>query len=52
LVHRKASPEKQTPHSSGVEIVLPGVHGERRVKIDADFDEATLRRVVSLLEEV
>lgn len=52
LVHQEASRVKQTHHSSGVEIVLLGVHRERRVKIDADFDEATLRRVVSLLEEV
>jgi hypothetical protein len=43
---------QRTAHPSGVEIIVVGVRGERRVKISSDFDEATLRRVVSLLEEV
>lgn len=37
---------------TGVEVVVAGAHGDRRVRVDADFDMATLRQVVSALEEV
>jgi len=37
---------------SGVAVVVPGSRGERRVSIETEFDAATLRRVVSVLEEV
>lgn len=38
--------------ASGVEVVLVGDHGERRIRIAAGFDMVTLRQVVSVLEEV
>lgn len=38
--------------ASGVEVVVAGVLAEWRVRVDANFDAVTLRRVVSLLEEV
>lgn len=51
VVQRAAGPATER-RTSGVEVVLAGVRAERRVRIDADFDAATLRRIVSLLEEV
>ncbi len=52
VVQRVANPAMPERRPSGVEVVLPGARGERRVRIDAAFDAATFRRVVSLLEEV
>lgn len=37
---------------AGVEIVLRGAQNERRVRVDSDFDQATLLRVMQVLEEV
>lgn len=52
VVQRVASPAMPDRRPAGVEVVLPGARGERRVRVDAAFDAATFRRVVSLLEEV
>lgn len=37
---------------SGVEIVVAGRRGNRRVRVDTEFDASTLRKVVAALEEV
>lgn len=39
------------PRVSGVEIFVPGRRGERRIRVDVEFDVVTLRQVVSALEE-
>lgn len=38
--------------SSGIEVVVPGTSGDRRVRVDTEFDTATFRRILSILEEV
>jgi hypothetical protein len=55
VVQRPTAPSVVPHHhqrASGVEVVLLGKHGERRIQIDAGFDATTLRQVVSVLEEV
>lgn len=37
---------------SGVEVLVAGRRGDRRVRVDVEFDSSTLRRVVATLEEV
>jgi hypothetical protein len=35
-----------------VEVVVPGRRGDRRVRVDVEFDATVLARVVAALEEV
>jgi hypothetical protein len=37
---------------AGVEVVVPGRRGDRRVRVDVEFDATVLARVVTALEEV
>lgn len=37
---------------AGVEVVVPGRRGDRRVRVDVEFDASVLARVVAALEEV
>ena len=43
-----ASPRRR----SGVEVLVAGPRGDRRVRIDVEFDATTLLKVVAALEEV
>jgi hypothetical protein len=43
---------RQIRRPSGVEVLVAGPRGDRRVRVDAEFDSSTLRRVVAALEEV
>jgi len=53
VVPRAAPPSVTAERrASGVEVLVVGGRGERRVRVDAGFDVATLRQVVSVLEEV
>ena len=50
-----AAPEKAVAapprRSSGIEVVIAGRRGDRRIHVDVEFDTATLSRVVAALEE-
>jgi hypothetical protein len=37
---------------SGIEVLVAGPRGDRRVRVDAEFDASALRKVVTALEEV
>jgi len=52
LVRRSTIPVTSGRCGSGVEIVLPGAGGERRIRVESGFDAITLRQVVATLEEV
>jgi len=36
---------------SGIEVLVAGRRGDRRVRVDAEFDSSTLRKIVAALEE-
>lgn len=52
VIARSAAAEPDGRRDSGVEVMVSGGRTQRRVRVAADFDEDTLRRVVRLLEEV
>jgi hypothetical protein len=52
VVRRVTLPVTPERRSSGVEVVVPRPRRDCRIRIDTDFDRATLRRVLSILEEV
>lgn len=41
--------EAITSRCAGIEVLIAGVHGEHRVRVDRGFDAATLKRVVAAL---
>lgn len=52
IVPRAARPVILDRRGSGIEVVLSGTRGDRRVRIDVGFDDITFRRLLSMLEEV